>query len=271
MPLYRMCMRMPPVSGDAITLANTKCTKLCFFQIGLLDAGRFCAQEDLQVMPDDHSKVEPLLPIPNRTVKRFCADDSEQLACESRLSSGFYRKPGSRDPGFFLAARSVGLRRSRIGRLPRRADAGVQHDDDASPSVVVRRAYRRRVACSGRRDRCGTLGARSCCAAEYDRISPANSSISAWLPCSRTNRGYVRRKAPRHAKHVARPQFPPSRTDSTIQRGSGIRRSRSLAWIAGQDAPVVGDPRALPVDVVAVGMRRFGRSVDRLSIGRWGT
>ena len=28
------------------------------------------------VMPDDHSKVVPLLPIPNRTVKRLCADDS---------------------------------------------------------------------------------------------------------------------------------------------------------------------------------------------------
>ena len=29
-----------------------------------------------QVMPDDHSKVVPLLPIPNRTVKRLCANDS---------------------------------------------------------------------------------------------------------------------------------------------------------------------------------------------------
>ncbi len=28
------------------------------------------------VMPDDHSKWVPLLPIPNRTVKRLCADDS---------------------------------------------------------------------------------------------------------------------------------------------------------------------------------------------------
>ena len=28
------------------------------------------------VMPDDHSKVVPLLPIPNRTVKRLSADDS---------------------------------------------------------------------------------------------------------------------------------------------------------------------------------------------------
>src|SRR3954465_10250481 len=29
-----------------------------------------------KVMPDDHSEVGPLLPIPNRTVKRLCADDS---------------------------------------------------------------------------------------------------------------------------------------------------------------------------------------------------
>ena len=29
-----------------------------------------------QVMPDDHSELEPPLPIPNRTVKRFRADDS---------------------------------------------------------------------------------------------------------------------------------------------------------------------------------------------------
>ena len=29
-----------------------------------------------KVMPDDHSKLAPLLPISNRTVKRLCADDS---------------------------------------------------------------------------------------------------------------------------------------------------------------------------------------------------
>jgi hypothetical protein len=28
-------------------------------------------------MPDGHSELEPPLPIPNRTVKRLCADDSE--------------------------------------------------------------------------------------------------------------------------------------------------------------------------------------------------
>ena len=59
-----------------------------------------------QVMPDDHSEVEPPLPIPNRTVKRLCADDSEQLARESRSSSGKYSRkgPALRRPFFFGAA-----------------------------------------------------------------------------------------------------------------------------------------------------------------------
>ena len=34
------------------------------------------SQIALQVMPDDHSKLVPPLPIPNRTVKRLRADDS---------------------------------------------------------------------------------------------------------------------------------------------------------------------------------------------------
>ena len=40
-----------------------------------------------QALSDDHSEVEPPLPIPNRNVKRFCADDSGLLARESRTSS----------------------------------------------------------------------------------------------------------------------------------------------------------------------------------------
>ena len=36
------------------------------------------------VMSDDHSKVVPLLPIPNRTVKRLSADDS----ADSRVKVG---------------------------------------------------------------------------------------------------------------------------------------------------------------------------------------
>ena len=33
-------------------------------------------RSDKKFMPDDHSDLVPLLPIPNRTVKRICADDS---------------------------------------------------------------------------------------------------------------------------------------------------------------------------------------------------
>ena len=37
-----------------------------------------------KVLPDDHSKLAPLLPIPNRTVKRLRADDS----ADSRVKVG---------------------------------------------------------------------------------------------------------------------------------------------------------------------------------------
>ena len=38
-------------------------------------------------LSDDHSELVPLLPIPNRTVKRLSADDSVDYPCESRSSS----------------------------------------------------------------------------------------------------------------------------------------------------------------------------------------
>ena len=43
------------------------------------------------VMSDDHSKLAPLLPISNRTVKRLRANDSVHYACESRSSSDSYK------------------------------------------------------------------------------------------------------------------------------------------------------------------------------------
>src|SRR3954467_8534492 len=63
-----------------------------------------------QVMPDDHSEVVPLLPIPNRTVKRLCADDS----ADSRVKVGHRQaltappKPHSSSPwnGAFAIGRS---------------------------------------------------------------------------------------------------------------------------------------------------------------------
>lgn len=55
-------------------------------------------------MPDDHSEVVPLLPIPNRTVKRFCADDS----ADSRVKVGHRqaikpKTPHQIDGAFFFA------------------------------------------------------------------------------------------------------------------------------------------------------------------------
>ena len=54
-------------------------------------------------MPDDHSKLVPLLPIPNRTVKRLRADDS----ADSRVKVGHRQAlippsaPVSHDTGAF--------------------------------------------------------------------------------------------------------------------------------------------------------------------------
>ena len=56
-------------------------------------------------MPDDHSKVVPLLPIPNRTVKRLSADDS----ADSRVKVGHRQaltaqNAPSFDGAFFLVS-----------------------------------------------------------------------------------------------------------------------------------------------------------------------
>ena len=74
-------------------------------------------------MPDDHSAVEPLLPIPNRTVKRSCADDSELRARESRKLSGSYLiTPVAKAAGVFLC-RSMWPGGRDPGRAPARATA----------------------------------------------------------------------------------------------------------------------------------------------------
>ena len=45
-------------------------------------------------MPDDHSELVPLLPIPNRTVKRLSADDS----AGSRVKVGHRQAPTAKTP-----------------------------------------------------------------------------------------------------------------------------------------------------------------------------
>ena len=58
------------------------------------------------VTPDDHSKVVPLLPIPNRTVKRLCADDSGRTSVKVGHRQAFIpQNPiGSRLWGFVFVA-----------------------------------------------------------------------------------------------------------------------------------------------------------------------
>jgi hypothetical protein len=64
-------------------------------------------------MPDDHSDVVPLLPIPNRKVKRVCADDS----ADSRVKVGHRQAitAGKAPPVmvglfYFLFANTFGIR-----------------------------------------------------------------------------------------------------------------------------------------------------------------
>ena len=58
----------------------------------------------VQVMPDDHSKVVPLLPIPNRTVKRFSADDSAGSRVKVGHRQAFIARktPSPKVWGFFV-------------------------------------------------------------------------------------------------------------------------------------------------------------------------
>ena len=56
------------------------------------------------VMPDDHSEVVPLLPIPNRTVKRLCADDSAGSRVKVGHRQAIKSKPPSETTGAFCFA-----------------------------------------------------------------------------------------------------------------------------------------------------------------------
>ena len=59
-------------------------------------------------MPDDHSEVVPLLPIPNRTVKRLCADDSADSRVKVGHRQAFERKKRPLfERAFFLSASAV--------------------------------------------------------------------------------------------------------------------------------------------------------------------
>ena len=69
----------------------------CFFPIGFfaLHSSTWTTINQ-QVMPDDHSKSVPPLPIPNRTVKRLRANDSAATSVKVGHRQAFIRKPLNR-------------------------------------------------------------------------------------------------------------------------------------------------------------------------------
>ena len=60
-------------------------------------------------MPDDHSEVVPLLPIPNRTVKRLCADDSADSRVKVGHRQAVIRGAPSIDGAFSSVLRSAAV------------------------------------------------------------------------------------------------------------------------------------------------------------------
>src|SRR2546425_943447 len=57
-----------------------------------------CLHFFILLLSGGHSSLDPRLPIPNRTAKRVCADDSVHSARESRLPPGhLHKKPRARE------------------------------------------------------------------------------------------------------------------------------------------------------------------------------
>ena len=73
-------MRLDPIilssAGDALIVSRCNQNPSYFFQIMADPLSQKEIASQPPVMSDDHSELAPLLPIPNRTVKRLCADDS---------------------------------------------------------------------------------------------------------------------------------------------------------------------------------------------------
>ncbi len=70
------------------------------------------------VKPDDHSEVVPLLPIPNRTVKRLSADDSADSRVKVGHCQAINEKASVSDGGLFRLRRQFSPARHHTQTLP---------------------------------------------------------------------------------------------------------------------------------------------------------
>ena len=96
------------------------------------------------VTPDDHSELVPLLPIPNRTVKRLCADDSGRTSVKVGHRQAFIaQNPAAHRCGvLFLwarkcsdASRADGLRQVSAGHGPATVMARARHEYKKGPAA----------------------------------------------------------------------------------------------------------------------------------------
>ena len=62
-------------------------------------------QHGTPLKPDDHSELVPLLPIPNRTVKRLSADDSADSRVKVGHRQATYSDKSPRSAGAFASLR----------------------------------------------------------------------------------------------------------------------------------------------------------------------
>ena len=73
---------------DTTSLPSIEILITYYFQI----QGDAMRAAQYKSMPDDHSKLVPPLPIPNRTVKQLCADDSAATSVKVGYRQASYIK-----------------------------------------------------------------------------------------------------------------------------------------------------------------------------------
>ena len=68
-------------------------------------------------MPDDHSEVVPLLPIPNRKVKRLCANDSADTRVKVGHRQAITVKTPHHSMGRFFQCYWLVLKETKVFRM----------------------------------------------------------------------------------------------------------------------------------------------------------
>ena len=68
-------------------------------------------------MPDDHSEVVPLLPIPNRKVKRLCANDSADTRVKVGHRQAITVKTPHRSMWRFFQCYQLVLKETKVFRM----------------------------------------------------------------------------------------------------------------------------------------------------------